>query len=321
MPYEIVSRDGEFCVVKQDKTLGCHPTKEKAMAQMQALYANEPAQKAFFDVKAQLMSSRELDAWLAGERPRRVMAVPYGGPLDQDVYPRGRDLDGQYFDEGSNLTGPYQGLKASLSRMVDWHHDGYGVPPDAQWMKGSILGRIDMDPQPSEVQYEDEVFEGIAADWWARAGERRLALVKSLARKSKPIFGSGQAVYMKASADGHIDEFPMYRWTVSTSPQNTWAVIPPLKAVLSADLPFDEVGLAALRAAIVGLDALDPDLLTGLSDDGPAAARIVKAGRVLSGANEAELRRAVEALQKVLAKLVSDPEALTDLIPQLSGVT
>ncbi len=182
-------------------------------------------------------------------------------------------------------------------------------------MKGTILGRIDMDPEPSEMTYEDDVIEGVAADWWARAGERRMALVKALSRKSVPIFGSGQAYYAKASADGHIDEFPMFRWTASTSPQNTWAVIPPLKAVLSADLPFDEVGLAALRAAVVGLGALDPDLLTGLSDDGPAAARIVKAGRVLSGANEAELRRAVEALQKVLAKLVTDPEALTDLLP------
>lgn len=273
---------------------------------------NDPTGKAFFDVKAQLMTSRELDAWLAGERPRRVMAVPFGGPLDQDVVPRGRDLDGQYFDEKSDLTGPYAGLKATRSRIVDWHHDGAGVPKDAQWMKGSILGRIDMDPDPSEMHYEDEIIEGVAADWWARAGERRLALVKALSRKNKPIFGSGQALYAKAGVDGHIDEFPMYRWTASTSPQNTWAVIPPLKAVLGSDLPFDEVGLAALRAAIVGLDALDPDLLTGLSDDGLAAARIAKAGRVLSGVNEAELRRAMEALQTVLAKLVKD-ELIEDL--------
>lgn len=272
---------------------------------------SEMTGKAFFDVKAQLMTSRELDAWLAGERPRRVMAVPFGGPLPGG--PKGKDLDGQYFDEKSDLTGPYPGLKASLSRLVDWHHDGHGVPADAQWMKGTILGRIDMDPEPSEMQYEDDVIEGVAADWWARAGERRMALVKALSRKNVPIFGSGQAYYAKASSDGHIDEFPMYRWTASTSPQNTWAVIPPLKAVLSADLPFDEVGLAALRAAIVGLDALVPDLVTGLSNDGSAAPAIVKAGRVLSAVNEAELRRAMEALGLVLAKLVKEPDLIEEL--------
>lgn len=266
------------------------------------------AGKAFVDVKAQLMTGRELDAWLAGERPRRVMAVPFGGPLPGG--PRGKDLDGQYFDERSDLTGPYAGLKASLSRLVDWHHDGAGVPRDAQWMKGTILGRIDMDPEPSEITYDGDVIEGIAADWWARAGERRLALVKALSRKNQPIFGSGQAYYAKASADGHLDEFPMFRWTASTSPQNTWAVIPPLKAILGSDLPFDEVGLAALRAAVVGLDALDPDPSESLSDTAARSEVAGKAGRVLSAANEAELRRAMEALGLVLAKLVQDPDLL-----------
>ena len=260
--------------------------------------------KAFYDVKAELLTSKELDAWLAGERSRRVMAVPFGGPLPGG--PRGKDMDGQYFDERSDLTGPYLGLKASLSRIVDWHHDGHGVPANAQWMKGSILGRIDMDPAPSEMQYEDDVIEGIAADWWAKAGERRLALVKALAKRNQPIYGSGQALYAKASADGHIDEFPMFRWTASTSPQNTWAVIPPLKALLAADLPFDEVGLAALKAALVGLDLLSSDLRTP-SDSDPGTSVAAKAGRVLSAKNEAELRQAMEALSRVLARL---PEIL-----------
>ncbi len=132
-----------------------------------------------------------------------------------------------------------------------------------------------------------------------------------------PIFGSGAALYNKAGPDGHIDEFPMYRWTVSTSPQNTHAVIPPLKALLAADLPFDEVGLDALRAAVTGLDAAGDHDADGLSDDGPAADLTVKAGRVLSAANEAELRRAMEALGLVLAKLAKEPEVLADLLPDI----
>src|SRR5260221_273693 len=49
MPYHVVKHGAnnrvlQFCVEKQDgsKSFGCHPTKEKAEAQMAAMYANEP---------------------------------------------------------------------------------------------------------------------------------------------------------------------------------------------------------------------------------------------------------------------------------------
>jgi hypothetical protein len=45
MPYQIAERNGEYCVVKKDdpegKSFGCHPSQEKAQAQMAAIYANE----------------------------------------------------------------------------------------------------------------------------------------------------------------------------------------------------------------------------------------------------------------------------------------
>lgn len=45
MPYSIVKKGAEFCVVKKDggKEVGCHPSKEKASAQVRALYAKESA--------------------------------------------------------------------------------------------------------------------------------------------------------------------------------------------------------------------------------------------------------------------------------------
>src|SRR5438552_14051844 len=53
MPYEVVSSDRcptdrPYAVVKVGETRprGCHPTKEDAMKQMAALYANEPGAKA-----------------------------------------------------------------------------------------------------------------------------------------------------------------------------------------------------------------------------------------------------------------------------------
>src|SRR4051812_25670830 len=43
MPYEIQKQGKEFCVVKKGggKSFGCHPSEDKAKAQMRALYAQE----------------------------------------------------------------------------------------------------------------------------------------------------------------------------------------------------------------------------------------------------------------------------------------
>lgn len=42
MPWKIVERENEFCVIKQrnGKTEACHPSKEKAMRHLRALEAN-----------------------------------------------------------------------------------------------------------------------------------------------------------------------------------------------------------------------------------------------------------------------------------------
>lgn len=43
MPWKIVKRDEQFCVVKESdgKTVKCHPTREKARSHLAALYVNE----------------------------------------------------------------------------------------------------------------------------------------------------------------------------------------------------------------------------------------------------------------------------------------
>ena len=94
MPYEIRRIDGEWCVVKQDtdRKIGCHPTEEKAKRQMAALYANEG--KALLPIKAQVMAGDEETAWFAGKVPRRLLAIPFGGPIPSPMHTRGVDLDG-----------------------------------------------------------------------------------------------------------------------------------------------------------------------------------------------------------------------------------
>lgn len=44
MPYKIQKRGNEFCVIGKDdgKVKGCHPSREKAVRQLQALYRNVP---------------------------------------------------------------------------------------------------------------------------------------------------------------------------------------------------------------------------------------------------------------------------------------
>lgn len=43
MPYTIVRRDDEYCVAKESdgSIMGCHPTRQEAVAQIAAIEANE----------------------------------------------------------------------------------------------------------------------------------------------------------------------------------------------------------------------------------------------------------------------------------------
>jgi hypothetical protein len=122
--------------------------------------------------------------------------------------------------------------------------------------------------------------------------------VKRLAERA-PIYGSSEALWSKADADGNITEWPYWRQTLSTSPQNTHSVIrPALKASLA---DFDIAGIAVdaqVRSFITDLDALGVDLRsTSLGEDA------AKAGRVLSARNETRLREAIAALSDALAEL------------------
>jgi hypothetical protein len=95
--------------------------------------------------------------------------------------------------------------------------------------------------------------------------------------------------------------------TLSTAPQNTKSVIRPAKAV--ADLTQAEIPVnSGVKALLMELEALVPDLdLTSLAEGDGAA----KAGRVLSAVNEAALRRALDELAQVLAKLEKEVTAQT----------
>lgn len=190
------------------------------------------------ELKAEPLSTEQLDRWLKGERPRRILVVPYTGPLPGGK--AGLDLDGEYFDADTDLYGDYPTLRETRHRLVDWHHeqDPTGV------MKGAILGRIELPDAPEA--------DGVWADFWANAGEKRRNLMAQLEAKGVPLYGSSQAVTsgVRKASDGRIERWPLIRHTITTSPQNTHAVVPALKGLLAiAGTSYDAVSASALKAA------------------------------------------------------------------------
>jgi hypothetical protein len=166
-------------------------------------------------------------------------------------------------------------------------------------MKGAILGRIVLDPEPSEEDVDGEKFAGIWADFWANAGEKRRQLVAALERRSVPLYGSSQALgkAVRIASDGHIDVWPVTFHTITTTPQNSHAVLPAFKA--SLDDPYlAELTVGALQAFRAGAD----DLVRNLQSTSLQGETGAKAGRVLSGVNEAELDEAVTALEQALQR-------------------
>lgn len=210
-------------------------------AAYQAYYG--PSMKAWQqEMKAEPLEGSALDSWLAGKIPRRLLMVPFGGPLPGGK--AGLDLDGEYFDADSDLFGPYPTLRSSRDRLVDWHHDN----DPTQVMKGAILGRVTMDAAPEA--------DGLWADFWVNAGEKRKALIASLERRGVALYGSSQAIpaAVRKAGDGHIEVWPVIRHTITTSPQNTLAIVPALKALLTSGLPSEATSKAALEAAVLGMD-------------------------------------------------------------------
>lgn len=218
---------------------------EVGSADDQAAYQayHGPSMKAWQqELKAEPLEGSALDSWLAGKIPRRLLMVPFGGPLPGGK--AGLDLDGEYFDAETDLFGPFPTLRSTRDRLVDWHHDN----DPTKVMKGAILGRVVMDAAPES--------EGLWADFWVNAGEKRKALIATLERRGVPLFGSSQAIptAVRKASDGHIEVWPVIRHTITTSPQNTLAIVPALKALLTSGLPSEATSKAALEAAVLGMD-------------------------------------------------------------------
>jgi hypothetical protein len=244
------------------------------------------ARKLWHDeIKAEPLTVTQMDNWLAGRRSRRILVVPFGGPLPGGK--AGLDLDGDAFDAETDLFGNYPTLRTSRERLVDWHHDAdpTGV------MKGAILGQIVMDSHPES--------DGLWADFWANAGEKRRALMARLEGQGVPLYGSSQALtagVRKSRFDGggnHVDVWPLIRHTITTSPQNPYAVVPSIKALLAAS----DLSKTAIDAAMLGDDGASPIAPDGDTRVGNAPGND---GDGLTDSQRVALTAALDELEKLV---------------------
>ena len=212
--------------------------------------------KAMIPVKAQAMDFEEMTAWYEGRTSRRLLVIPFGGPLSSPKAPRGVDLDGEWFSERTNLYGPFKALRDTKERPTDFMHG------QDKTLGRSLVGITELDDEPEE--------DGLWARVWLKAQQARLALFEKL---GGVLYGSSEAVYKKADPEtGEILEWPYWRQTLAPTPQNIWSVMRPYKAALD-EAESAGIELASpLKAWLADLDALGADLPQTFPDGGDAAA-------------------------------------------------
>lgn len=230
------------------------------------------------------LEGAKLRQWLAGDRPRPLLAIPFGGPIPS-ADGLGRDFDGEAFHQKTDV---WPALFDE--RPILWHHgkDPTGQTTHAVWGKATNL------------RLEDD---GWWVDAWLKAGDAKRGLLDKLVEQGAKLYGStaplkgGPPFYVKGKA-GLIDSWAYAEQTLSTSPQNHRSEFGPMKAVL-ADFGLADINVQEpLRAVLFALDNLGTDLVA-TSEKGESPA---KAGRVLSTVNDAELQDVVDRLTGLLGR-------------------
>lgn len=247
-------------------------------------------------MKAAELDPDEMEAWWAGKVPRRLLAIPFSGPIPG---PAGKslDVDAEFFDDRTDIKPSW-----FEERPVDWHHskDPTGLLNGVLIGKANRLGTLD-------GQLGEPDGEGWWVDLWLNAQEKRLTLVRKLAEKGAQLFGSSYAYpnLVRRGRGGHIDVWPYMMQTLSTSPQNTHSVIRPGKAVLDI---FDQADIAVrpvLRDVLTELEGQylpSQAAIQRLRTAGDLPDAAAKAGRELSGRNLAEVSEWLDLLESILSR-------------------
>jgi hypothetical protein len=246
MPYHVGTSDDcppskPYAVIKDadGEVMGCHETKEKAEAQLRALYASET--KTAKPLKAEQLTNSK---W-------RVLAIPFGGPLKG-----GKDLDGEFFSEQTDIKPDWFD-----KRPVLFHH------AQDETVKDETLG--------TEDDLEQEKDGWWATVWLDRANEYWERVNKLLA--AGKMYGSSGALghlVRKDHKSGEILVWPHIEQTLTPTPANPFSRVVPVKALDH----FSTAGIAVdaqKRALLTDEDASDlgHDLPQGGDDSAMAKLR------------------------------------------------
>lgn len=233
----------------------------------------------------------------------RLLAFPFGGPVPHPAYAKGVDVDYQTFTAATDIRPDWFD-----ARLVDWFH---GQDPK---FGRAVLGKaVDLGRYEGKSDEPDE--DGWWVTVWLKRGEERVNLVKRLAERAV-IYGSSETgpglASIKAvdgtirpwqrNIPGEIVKWPYLRQTLAAIAQNTYSIIRPLKATLDDYASAGEVPSGAFWSDVEGaMRDLGTDLRSTLGvSPGEEAA---KSGRVLSRANEDDLRAALDAARNALDRL------------------
>lgn len=264
--------------------------------------------KTLVAVKAQELDNDAEKAWFAGKVPRRLLAIPFGGPIPRPGAPRGVDYDNEFFSENTDIFGGIRALRQNRERLTDFSHAF--APPDSRYgdpgriMSGHVIGKSILDPSPEE--------DGWWVDLWFNLGDKRVKMIEALAARGRQLFGSSQPVPGKAERNpdgsGEITVWPYALQTISPAPSNTLSAFLPAKSMLEeADLSGIAIS-SAMRGLLADMRDLDADLrrTSATGDDG------AKSGRELSSAND-------EEIESVLADMRMANSRLANLLERIRG--
>lgn len=230
-------------------------------------------------IKAQHMDADELSAWFDGRIPRRLLAIPFGGPLG------GKDLDGEYFSPRTDIKAAWLPF-----RVVDWHHG-----------RDEIMGRTALGKADNLELAED----GWWVDVWFAHGEKRIELIRKLAERGAQLFGSSESVagMVRKADDGEILVWPYWRQTLSTSPQNTFSALRPFKAAIEDAVSDYQPGPTFWADLETAWRSLTPELRRGFT----SGSDTVKAGDALAAVQPLIAPESYAALEAAVTRLLAAP--------------
>ena len=200
MPWEIVKRDDEYCVVKKDggKTVACHPTEAAAKKHLAALYTNVPDAKAKYAVFDSHLGGVLTD----GETVTRTGLLFRAGEYEDKNFSLTED-------ELAEAVADFSPVDLDLEH-VPTVLDGRLGTADAVWARGSeLFGSVTL-PRWLDALLEDG--ERKVSCSWDRATKRIAGL--SLVRAPRI---TDAALYSAFSADPAAAQFIGRRHSASDS--------------------------------------------------------------------------------------------------------